>query len=137
MSKAVGIIIVRVVGGNPYILGLRIYNSYDLPKGKIEEGETELSAALRETFEEAGISDLSFRWGHDSIMLSNGKKKCKIVTLFLACTEQEPTIQKNPVTGEFEHHGFRWLSLDDAEVSLHNYLRPSVQWVRSMLGRQQ
>lgn len=30
-------------------------NRYDLPKGRVEEGETLLQAAIRETFEETGI----------------------------------------------------------------------------------
>ena len=30
-------------------------NSYSIPKGKIEKGETNIDAAIRETFEETGV----------------------------------------------------------------------------------
>ena len=45
------------------LLVLRACRNWDFPKGMVEPGETPLDAAIRETAEEAGISDLAFRWG--------------------------------------------------------------------------
>lgn len=134
MDHSAGIIFVRFKDGVPYILCLRAYSSFDFPKGKIEEGESELAAAVRETEEEAGLTEIGFDFGYDTIKLMNDGKHKKEVTLFMATTEQEPEIRKNPDTGKYEHHGFGWLSLPDAEESLHPYLRPAVAWVRSKLA---
>ena len=131
MEKGAGIILVRFIDGEPHILGLRIYGSYDLPKGRVEEGESVLDAAVRETQEEAGVTDVRFPWGHDTVKLNNrGKKE---VTLFLGITDQEPKISKNPQTGEYEHQGIKWLTLAQAESKLHPYLRPAAAWVRQRL----
>lgn len=130
MDRSAGIILVKMMQGIPHILGLRVYKSYDLPKGKIEEGESELEAALRETAEEAGIADIKFEWGYDTVKLMSGGKKKKQVTLFIASTQQDATIRKNPETGRIEHHGSKWLSFDEAERMLHTYLRPAVTWAR-------
>ena len=42
-------------------------------------------------------------------------------------------IPVNPETGEYEHHGSKWLSLDQASHKLHPYLRPMVDWVREVI----
>lgn len=112
------------------ILALRIYNNFDLPKGKIEDNETSIDAALRETFEEASINDIEFPWGYDSFKILKGGKYPKQVELFVGTTKQEPKIVKNPMTGKFEHHEIKWLTLDEASEKLHSYMQPAVDWVR-------
>ena len=107
------------------ILGLRFNGSFDLPKGGIEPYESALDAALRETKEEAGITELDFRWGLQ-------KKRIGNLILYMATTTQEPTIRPNPATGELEHDLATWLTLDEAEQRLHADLRPAAAWVRSM-----
>lgn len=133
MERSAGIVLIKIINDEPHVLGLRIYNSFDLPKGKIEEGETELEAALRETYEEAGIKNIDFIWGMQSINLLNDNKK-KNVTLFVGLALEEPIIQKNPQTGKYEHHSHKWLTLADAENSLHHYLRPAIVWVKSLFS---
>jgi len=122
-QRRAGIIVLKETNGEYLILGLRVYGSYDLPKGGVEPFETDLVAAMRETEEEAGITDLDFRWGLQSTTAKN-------VTLFIAATTQEPSINRNPDTGEYEHHAANWLTLDQAETKLHPYLRPTIEWVR-------
>ena len=56
------------------------------------------------------------------------------VTLFIASTTQQPVIRPNPETGEYEHHAAHWKDFDDAEKSLHKYLRPTIAWVRQIIG---
>ena len=123
ISRRAGIIVLKEYDDEYLILGLRVYGSYDLPKGGVESFETDLVAAMRETEEEAGITDLDFRWGLQTTTAKN-------VTLFLAVTTQEPSIKRNPETGEYEHHAAKWLTLDQAEAKLHPYLRPTIEWVR-------
>jgi len=122
-----GVIILKRYADCCRLLGLRIYGSFDLPKGGIDPGEGIFAGALRETQEECGITDLKFEWGYDFCQVRN-------VTLFLATTTQSPVIKPNPQTGEFEHHAARWLTLDQAEHALHPYLRSVVSWVRKKTG---
>lgn len=85
---------------------------WDFPKGHIEQGETEEQAAIRETQEEAGISDLKFMPGFKEkisyFFRHEGALVHKEVTYFLAQTKTEE------VKLSFEHTGFEWLSFEDA-----------------------
>lgn len=134
MEHGAGIVVIRFFGAEPRLLGLRAYGRFDVPKGRIEGEESPLTAALRETEEEAGPMDLGFRWGDASMTLQNlNRARPKRVQLFIAETGDDPQIRANPVTGEFEHHGYAWLALEDAGTMLYTYLRPIVPWVRSIL----
>ena len=136
MERSAGVLVVKFDNEEPRILGLKIYGSYDLPKGKIEEGESTLEAALREAAEEAGLTDISFDWGREAIRVMNNGRRKKECTLFLGTTTQEPKIKANPETGKFEHHGIRWLTFDEAASMLHAYLRPAVKWARQKMAGQ-
>ena len=126
-KKRAGIVVLKRFPDCYRVLGLRIYGSFDLPKGGLDTGEDILEGALRETEEECGISNLDFEWGYDSCQARN-------VTLFVATTNESPVIRPNPQTGEFEHHAARWLTLDQAENMLHPYLRSAIPWVRQKTG---
>ncbi len=85
---------------------------WDLPKGHVDIGETELQCALRELREETGILesqievDLHFRYDHDytvSLAKYRFQPKLKTLTIFLAKL-REPFLDIN-VT---EHAGFQW-----------------------------
>jgi len=126
-NSRAGILILKATPMGYRILCLRIYGSYDLPKGSVELGEDIFTAAIRETEEESGITDLNFEWGFIATQARN-------VTLFIATTEQEPVIRPNPQTGEYEHHSACWMTLNQAEQRLHPYLRSTVGWVRKIIG---
>lgn len=126
-TKKAGVVVLKEAGLDFLILGLRFGSTFDLPKGGIEPYESALDAALRETAEETSITKLDFRWGLQKAEISN-------VTLFIATTDQEPIIRRNPETGEFEHQSAAWLTLEQAEASLHTNLRLVVPWVKEILG---
>jgi 8-oxo-dGTP pyrophosphatase MutT (NUDIX family) len=125
-----GVVVVRKFNNEYKVLGLRLFGKYDLPKGKIEDDEDAITAAIRETEEEACITDLKFNWGMDSYQTGP-------VTIFLAETCQEPKIIKNPESGIFEHHGAKWLTWEEAESSLYVYLRGAIPWAKSILMNDQ
>ncbi len=127
LDRRAGIIVLKETPEGIRVLCLRIYGSYDLPKGGVEAGEDLMTAAMRETEEESGITTLFFKWGLESITVRN-------VTLFIAVTDQEPIILPNPETGQYEHHAASWLTIDDASRKLHPYLRPTMNWVQSVIG---
>jgi bis(5'-nucleosidyl)-tetraphosphatase len=94
---------------------LLLHNSkghWDFPKGRIEEGEERLTAALRELKEEAGImanidagfeASLSYYFTDE-----DGEKAFKTVHFFLGETKS------TNVTLSFEHNDFSWLTAASA-----------------------
>ena len=100
---------------------------YDLTKGKVDEGETDFQAAVRETYEEAGISRLNFEWGRV-------KMHKETITMFIAVTDDEPAISKNPESGIYEHDGFEWNDIDVAYILLPDFLKPFIVWARNKIN---
>ena len=125
-AQRAGVVVLRQFPSGYKLLGLRYYGSYDLPKGAVEPFENIFAAAIRETEEESGITDLDFKWG----MITT---QARHVTLYIAATNEDPILRPNPETGEYEHHGAKWLSLKQASQKLHPYLRPVVRWVREVI----
>ena len=125
--RRAGIIILKKFSEEYKVLCLRVYGSFDFPKGGVEPFENIFAAAIRETEEESGIDEMDFKWGLETTQAKN-------VTLFIAETTQEPIILPNPETGEYEHHEACWKTLDQASECLHPYLRPCVDWVRETIG---
>ena len=121
-----GIVVVRKFGEEYKVLGLRLFGRYDLPKGKIEDGEDALTTAIRETEEEASITDIDFKWGYQTYQTGP-------VTIYIAETCQDPKIIKNPETGIYEHHGIKWLTWKEAEASLYTYLRGAATWAKNVI----
>ena len=85
---------------------------WDLPKGHVDPGETEMECALRELYEETGIKqsrieiDENFRFDHlYTVTLSkfDYEPRQKQLSIFLAKLK-EPFIKIKPT----EHEGFHW-----------------------------
>ena len=79
-------------------------HSWSLPKGHIEDGEDNLTAAKREIYEESGVTHLelvkelgSYQRYKPDLDVENGKSELKTIYLFLFKTDQE---QLNPIDGE-------------------------------------
>ena len=111
-KPSAGIVVLRHLDGGWNVLCLKTHNNeYDLTKGIVDEGEDILSAAIRETREEAGITDIY-----------DGN------SMFVGVTDQEPEILPNPYTGIKEHTGYAWIPIMEAVNSdkIKNFLRPAV-----------
>lgn len=132
--RSAGIVVARTEAGEWKILLLRAYRHWDFPKGLIEPGESPLAAARRETAEETGITDLDFRWGHESIDTEMYGDH-KIAGFFLAATHQDQVVLPvNPELGHAEHNEYRWTSLAEASQLLPARLQPVLAWARQRLG---
>jgi 8-oxo-dGTP pyrophosphatase MutT (NUDIX family) len=115
------------------LLILRAYRNWDFPKGRVEPGELPLEAALRETAEEAAISDLAFRWG-EGYCETAPYGRGKVARYYLAETAQESiTLPVSPELGRPEHDEGRWVSFDEAERLLPPRLQPILDWARARL----
>ncbi|MHA1200566.1 MAG: bis(5'-nucleosyl)-tetraphosphatase, partial [Candidatus Heimdallarchaeaceae archaeon] len=90
----------------------RTENRWGLTKGRIEGNETVMQAALRETLEETGISDISIleEFEHRiTYYFSRGSHRIKKTVVYLIGISpvKEVTISK-------EHIGFHWAKYEDA-----------------------
>ena len=124
---ASGIIVFRNENNNPEILGLtalpkhrkRSKGKYDVPKGRIDEGETMLEAAFRECQEECGLIPKLI--SQDPLI--NGPLALWIGEV---SPDEQVILSKNPFTGELEHEGYSWISIKEIKSNCLNYLRPFI-----------
>ena len=98
---------------------------YDIPKGRIDPGETALQCAIREAQEEATI---------DITHLDSGPYTDDRLTVWLAESYQDPCIGVNPSSGIQEHLGYEWVKSETMEQYCLDYLKPHIQWARKYLG---
>ena len=133
LAFSAGVVVVRRDHGGWRLLVLRAYRNWDFPKGMLEPGETPLDAAIRETAEEAAISDLAFRWGEEYCETAPYRRG-KVARYYLAETMQETiTLPVSPELGRPEHDAWRWVSFDEAARLLPPRLQPILAWARTQL----
>jgi 8-oxo-dGTP pyrophosphatase MutT (NUDIX family) len=128
-----GAVVVRPFPEGWRYLLLRVYRTWDFPKGRLEDGETPLQAAVREVEEETTLSDLQFRWGElyaETQPYSGGK----IARYYVAeSLKQTVALPINAELGRAEHHEFRWVGPDEASRLLPDRLQPVLAWARTLL----
>lgn len=116
MARAAGLIVVAPDGS---LLLLRrtggdFAGHWSLPAGHIEDGETALAAAIRETAEETGATDLDFEVDRSLVVLVDDD--------FAAfCAEASDAFE--PVLNE-EHDAHQWADLADLPSPLHPTIEP-------------
>lgn len=106
---------------------------WDLPKGHVEQGETEEETALRELREETGIQDAELKNGfRGKISYSytrNGQKYFKDVYFYLA---ESPN---KTITLSDEHTDFQWLSFEKAyKIVTHKNSKELLRKAEEFLG---
>lgn len=115
------------------LLVLRAYRNWDFPKGIVEPDETPRDAAIRETAEESGISDLVFAWGDDYCETAPYRQG-KVARYYLAETRRvQITLPVSPELGRPEHDEWRWVDFDAAARLLPPRLLPILRWARERL----
>ena len=112
-EKSAGIVLFRNNSGkNEFLLLNYPQGHWDFVKGKIEQNETLYEAAIRETREETGITNIEFIDGfEESVEYDFRFKKENIhkkVIFFLAKTDE-----KN-IKLSHEHNDYLWLEYSDA-----------------------
>jgi bis(5'-nucleosidyl)-tetraphosphatase len=128
-----GVVIVRWTGEAWRYLLLRVFRTWDFPKGGVEAGESPLQAAIREVEEETGLTTLDFRWGEafrETVPYSGGKVARYYVA---ASTEGKVSLPINPELGRPEHHEFRLVSYPEARRLLPERLQPILEWAHGLV----
>ena len=138
LALSAGIVIVRKEGQDWKYLFLRAYKNWDFPKGMVEQGEDPLESAKRESEEEAGISDLNFKWGlvfkETEPYSGPSNRKKKIARYYLAETPQaKVTFAVNPEMGRPEHHEYRWLDQEELIKLSPERLLPIIEWATRII----
>jgi 8-oxo-dGTP diphosphatase len=106
--RAAGAVVVR--DGRVLVIHRPKHDDWGFPKGKLEAGEDEAAAAVRELQEEVGLRvRLGDRLGEARYALADGRPK--LVTYFVADADGDP----EPLDGVDD---LRWLTPDDARTLL-------------------
>jgi len=132
--RAAGAVVFRRTPGGIRLLVLRAYNNWDFPKGLVEPGEDQLSAAKREVKEETGLTSVEYPFGEE-YRETVPYAANKIARYYLAETEEHDIeLPVSTKLGRPEHHEFRWVSLDEAEELLPPRLTVILDWVKKTLA---
>ena len=131
--RSAGVVVVRRSADSWRCLLLRAYGDWDFPKGLIEDGESPLNAARRETTEETSLTELAFVWGEvfcETAPYARGK----VARYYLARSDSgDVSLPISAELGRPEHHEFRWVDIAAAKELVAPRLLPIVEWVQSTL----
>ncbi len=115
-EKSCGAVIFKADGNRKYLLLHYEGGHWDFVKGHVERNETEKQTVLRETQEEAGLTDLAFIEGYRQPISyyyrRAGKTVYKEVVFYLLESKTDA------VRLSREHVGFDWMSYDRAHERL-------------------
>jgi 8-oxo-dGTP pyrophosphatase MutT (NUDIX family) len=132
-ALSAGVVVARRDTGGWRLLVLRAYRNWDFPKGMLEPGEAPLNAAIRETAEEAAISNLAFHWG-EGYCETAPYRHGKVARYYLAETTQKHiTLPVSPELGRPEHDEWRWVGFGEAAHLLPPRLQPILAWARKQI----
>ena len=110
------------------------YRNWDIPKGHGKGGEPAMTIAMREAGEEAGYTtdNLDFRWGTQSKAVTG--KKGKTGAFFVAHSDIDPILRRNPENGMLEHGGFKWVTWNDMLGNVGGFwFGDAIKWARDLV----
>lgn len=120
MIESAGVAIVDLNLDEPLleasVLCVRAYANWDFPKGQLEEGESHIGAAIRETEEETTMqhgSDyiLSGPAGGSTTYGTGAKKKTATYYIGMRMSDKTPFLPVSEELGKPENDEYRWVEL--------------------------
>jgi bis(5'-nucleosidyl)-tetraphosphatase len=105
--RSCGVLVFRETPEREFLL-LRHPKRWDLPKGHLDPGENDLQCALRELWEETGITeedvriDPDFRYMTNYAVIDRGVTRLKTLVILLGKLERDTAIRVS------EHQGYQW-----------------------------
>ena len=132
--KACGVLIVKGAPIREFLL-MRHADRWDLPKGHLDPGETDIECALRELEEETGIPedavelDPDFRFTTSYRVIDRGQRECdKLLVIFLGRLNRDVEIR---VT---EHPDYQWFPWPVEGSIQARTIDPLLETLKQFLG---
>ncbi len=137
-TMSAGVVVVRQEDDSWRLLLLRAFQYWDSPKGRVEDGETPLQAAIREVEEETGLTDLEFFLGHEFVE-TGPYAQGKVARYYLARTATRRVVLGiSPELGRPEHQEYRWVGFRTARKLASPRVRRVLEWAeRQLRGERQ
>jgi 8-oxo-dGTP pyrophosphatase MutT (NUDIX family) len=140
MKYSAGIIITDMSSTALRVLCLRAYSNWDFPKGELEDGESYIDAAVRETEEETELlngSDYNLTGDQTPGVIYGAGKNKKTAYYFLATrvSSKEPFLPISIKLGKPENDEYRWMSTTEMEETFPNRLKPFISWVKERVAK--
>ncbi len=135
--RACGVLLVRGDPVSEFLL-MRHMDRWDLPKGHMEPGETDIECAIREMFEETGVSkadieldpDFQFKTEYTVTYKRTGNiPKRKTVVIFLARLIGDIPIEPT------EHLDFEWFRWNPPHEIQENTIDPLLAQVAEHIAK--
>ena len=135
--KSCGVLVVRGESPEQFLL-MRHTDRWDLPKGHVDAGETDLECALRELEEETGITaadveidpDFRFTLQYEvAYRRTGGRRQTKTLLIFLGRLQREVSITPT------EHLGYEWFDWSPPHAIQEQTIDPLLASVDEFLRR--
>ena len=136
--RSCGVLILREREDGAEFLLMKHKNRWDLPKGHVDPGETDLQCALREMEEETGIradqieldDDFQFTTRYSvKSKRTGGEWRTKTLVVFLARLQEDVEITPT------EHPDYRWFPWEPPHVIQEQTIDPLLADLAGYLGR--
>jgi|TARA_R110002020_G_scaffold134212_2_gene299352 8-oxo-dGTP pyrophosphatase MutT (NUDIX family) len=111
IDEVAGVILYIMKDGQPRYLLLRDDTHWSFPKGHLQQGESLLDGATRETYEETGIAPgaVDPKFFHE-LLINFGTDKQKTISLFLSLAHT------TKITLSDEHQEYKWATPEEVEA---------------------
>ena len=115
VRRSCGVIPFRQVGADrEYLIVLQTNNCWSFPKGHMDRGESEIQTALRELYEETGLTATLIPGAKAISEYLTGMGSMKQVVLFLG------EVQGDVIPQDKEVVDWRWIQADELKYYLHS-----------------
>ena len=129
-----GLVIVHFDGDRYRLLALRAFNTWDFVRTDVAEGDDPMQAAVNQTRELTGLTDLELAWDdahRDTLASGDGS----VTRYYMAESKTaEVLLRVPPGDGGIEDFEYRWVTAEEAEDTLPPRLAIILGWALGKLA---